>query len=102
MFTSSTLIHPVNFWDVQQAFRRDRRVDVEYKIGFELWGSETDVDKFEGTARRLAGFGARGVAVAAHYEGYGEFIGRLEDKVMGYIGLDETWLSSKEGLSIME
>lgn len=39
MFLSSTLMHPVNFWDVQRAFRKDGRVEFKYTIGFDLWGS---------------------------------------------------------------
>jgi hypothetical protein len=102
MFTNSTLTHPVDFWDVQQAFRRDGRVDFKYTIGFELWGSELDVEKFEDVSGRLADFGVRGVAIATRYEGYGNCNGRLEDRVMELLGLDKSWLSSEEGLRIMQ
>ncbi|KAF3048153.1 hypothetical protein E8E12_010873 [Didymella heteroderae] len=102
MFLNSTLMHPVNFRDVQQAFRREGRADFKYKIGFSFWGSELDVEKLEGIARILAGYGVKGVAIAANYEGYGHRNGRLEDKVMENLGLDKNWLSSKQGMRIME
>ena len=77
-------------------------MDFRYTIGFELWGSELDLDKFEGIARRLVDFGIRGIAIATHYEGYGDCNGRLEDRVMELLGLDERWLSSEEGSRITQ
>lgn len=39
MFLDSVMMLPVNFWDVQEAFRQDGRVEFGYTIGFDLWGS---------------------------------------------------------------
>lgn len=63
--------------------------------------AELEREKFEDIARKLTAYGPKGVAVAAHYEGYGDANGRLEDKVMEYLGLDENWLSSEEGKEIL-
>lgn len=44
-------------------------------------------DKFDGIARKLADYGAKGVVMATHYTGYGEHNGSLEDKVKFYLEL---------------
>lgn len=64
--------------------------------------TELELYKFEGIARRLAGYGPKGVAMATHYEGYGNHSRHLKDKVMEYLGLDEKWLYSEEGKEIMQ
>lgn len=74
----------------------------QYTIGFELSGSELDIDKFEGIAGRLADLSLTGVAIATHYQGYGDCNGRLVNRVMELLGLDKSWLSSVEGLRIIQ
>jgi hypothetical protein len=38
MFLDTKLTHPLNFWDVQRAFREDGRIAFTYTKGFDLWG----------------------------------------------------------------
>jgi hypothetical protein len=64
--------------------------------------TELEVHKFEDIARRLADYGPKGVSMATHYEGYGDHNGRLQDNVMEYLGLEEKWLHSEEGVHIMQ
>ncbi|KAF3008626.1 hypothetical protein E8E13_008322 [Curvularia kusanoi] len=87
----------MNFWDVQRAFREDGRIDFDYTKGFDYWDSEMDFSKFDDVAYRLAQLGAKGVAMATHYEGYGEANGLLQDRVMELLGLDRSWLFSVDG-----
>ncbi|KAJ4325028.1 hypothetical protein N0V94_000913 [Neodidymelliopsis sp. IMI 364377] len=87
MFLNGTLTHPLNFWDVQMAFRGYGKTEFVYTKNFDLWG---------------ANYGHKGVAMATHYKGYGDHYGRLEDEVTRLLGLDEEWRCSKEDIMIMQ
>jgi hypothetical protein len=39
MFLNSTLTHPLDFWDVQMAFREHGETEFRYTKNFDLWGS---------------------------------------------------------------